>query len=258
MTYEIMSRLEGKVAIITGGSKGIGREIALKFKEEGASVVITYNSSREMAINLEKDGIKIVKCDVTKRNEVKEAVNFVDREFSKLDILVNNAGIMLNMPFEDFDENKVRRMIDTNVMGVIYSTLESLELLKKSHGKIINIASNAGIGTAFSNTTFYSMTKASVINLTKRMAFEFSKYGIRVNSIAPGWIETDLTTFARTPEETKKIKDFLEKSTTVGRYGRVDDVSKVAVFLASDESDYMNGQVLLVDGGRTDYLAHSI
>ncbi|MGC8574410.1 MAG: glucose 1-dehydrogenase [Thermoplasmata archaeon] len=253
-----MSRLGGKVALITGGSKGIGREIAIRFKEEGAGVVITYNSSREMALTLEKGGIKIVKCDVTKRNEVKGAIEFVKKEFGRLDILVNNAGIMLNMPFEDFDENKVRKMIDTNIMGVIYSTLESLEMLKKSHGKIINIASNAGIGTAFSNTTFYSMTKASVINLTKRMAFDFSKYGVRVNSIAPGWIETDLTTYARTPEETERIKNFLEKSTTIGRYGKVDDISKVAVFLASDESDYINGQVLLVDGGRTDYLAHSI
>lgn len=253
-----MSRLGGKVALITGGSKGIGKEIAMRFKEEGAGVVITYNSSREMALTLEKEGIKIIKCDVTKRNEVKEAIEFVKKEFGRLDILVNNAGIMLNMPFEDFDENKVRKMIDTNIMGVIYSTLESLEMLKKSHGKIINIASNAGIGTAFSNTTFYSMTKASVINLTKRMAFDFSKYGVRVNGIAPGWIETDLTTYARTPEETERIKNFLEKSTTIGRYGKVDDISKVAVFLASDESDYMNGQVLLVDGGRTDYLAHSI
>ncbi|MGC8655759.1 MAG: glucose 1-dehydrogenase [Thermoplasmata archaeon] len=253
-----MSRLGGKVALITGGSKGIGREIAIRFKEEGAGVVITYNSSKEMALTLEKGGIKIVKCDVTKRNEVKGAIEFVKKEFGRLDILVNNAGIMLNMPFEDFDENKVRKMIDTNIMGVIYSTLESLEMLKKSHGKIINIASNAGIGTAFSNTTFYSMTKASVINLTKRMAFDFSKYGVRVNSIAPGWIETDLTTYARTPEETERIKNFLEKSTTIGRYGKVDDISKVAVFLASDESDYINGQVLLVDGGRTDYLAHSI
>jgi len=253
-----MSRLGGKVALITGGSKGIGREIAIRFKEEGAGVVITYNSSREMALTLEKGGIKIVKCDVTKRNEVKGAIEFVKKEFGRLDILVNNAGIMLNMPFEDFDENKVRKMIDTNIMGVIYSTLESLEMLKKSQGKIINIASNAGIGTAFSNTTFYSMTKASVINLTKRMAFDFSKYGVRVNSIAPGWIETDLTTYARTPEETERIKNFLEKSTTIGRYGKVDDISKVAVFLASDESDYINGQVLLVDGGRTDYLAHSI
>ncbi len=253
-----MSRLEGKVVLITGGSKGIGRDIALKFREEGANVVITYNSSREMAADLEKEGIMKVKCDVTKRNEVKQAINFLQGEFGRMDILVNNAGIMLNMPFEEFDENKVRKMIDTNVMGVIYATLESLNLLKISRGKIINIASNAGIGTALSNTTFYSMTKASVINLTKRMAFDFSKYGIRVNSIAPGWIETDLTTYARTPEETAMIKNFLEKSTTIGRYGKVEDVSKVAVFLASDDSNYMNGQVLLVDGGRTDYLAHSI
>lgn len=253
-----MVRLNNKVALITGGSKGIGRSIALKFREEGAQVLITYNTSREMAENLTDKGIEIKKCDVTNRSEVREAVAFAREKFGRLDILVNNAGIMLNMPFEEFDELKVRKMIDTNVMGLIYSTLESLEMLQESQGKIINIASNAGIGTAFNNTTFYSMTKAAVINLTKRMAFDLSKYRIRVNAIAPGWIETDMTTFARRPEETGRIKEFLKSNTTIGRYGNVDDVSKVAIFLASDDSEYMNGQVLLVDGGRIDYLSHSI
>jgi len=253
-----MTRLKDKVVFITGGSKGIGKEIATKFKEEGANVAITYNSSKENLRNLEEAGITVLKCDVTVRNEIRDAVSIIKEKYGRLDILVNNAGIMLNMPFEEFDEYKVRKMIDTNIMGVIYTTLESLELLKSSKGKIINIASNAGIGTAFTNTTFYSMTKAAVIMLTKRMAFDFSKFHIIVNGIAPGWIETDLTIKARSPEETMKIKEFLTKNTTIGRYGNVEDVSKVALFLASSDSDYMNGQILLVDGGRTDYLSHSL
>ncbi|WP_243675995.1 SDR family NAD(P)-dependent oxidoreductase [Vulcanisaeta distributa] len=132
-------------------------------------------------------GILAIKCDVANRNEVRRAAEIVSNKLGDVNILINNAGVMYLMPFESYNEELFDRMMSINVKGIIYMALEFLPQLKRTRGGvIINIASNAGIGTAFEGTTYYAITKAAVIILTKRMAFELGRYGIRVNAVAPG------------------------------------------------------------------------
>jgi len=253
-----MGRFDGKVVMVTGGTRGIGRAIAEAFLREGAKVAITYARSDEKARELEKMGALAIRCDVSRRDEVRKAVEFVRDRLGDANVLVNNAGIMHLMPFEEYNEELFNRMIDVNVKGIIYTTLEFLPQLKRTKGVIINIASNAGIGTAFEGTTYYAITKAAVIILTKRMAFELGKYGIRVNAIAPGWVETDMTTANRSPEEVEKVKALVRSRTMLNMTGVPEDIAKVALFLASDDARYITGQTIVVDGGRIDYLTHSV
>ena len=199
-----------------------------------------------------------IRCDVSRRDEVRKAAEIVRDRFGDVNVLINNAGIMYLMPLEEFNEELFDRMMGVNVKGIIYMTLELLPQLKRTRGVIINIASNAGIGTAFEGTTYYAITKASVITLTKRMAFELGKYGIRVNAIAPGWVETDMTTANRSPEEIEKVKALVRSRTMLNMTGVPEDIANVALFLASEDARYITGQTLVVDGGRIDYLTHSV
>ncbi|MEM3222064.1 MAG: SDR family oxidoreductase, partial [Saccharolobus sp.] len=168
-------------------------------------------------------------------------------------------GIMLLMPFEQFDEEKYEKMLRINLNGTIYVTYEFLPLLKNSkNGVIINIASNAGIGTAAEGTTFYAITKAGVIILTKRLAFELGKYGIRVNAVAPGWTETDMTLGGKSEEEIEKLRETFKNKTVLATTGKPEDIANVVLFLASDEARYITGQIIVADGGRIDNLTHSL
>ncbi len=203
-------------------------------------------------------GILAIKCDVASRDEVRRAAEIVSSKLGDVDILVNNAGVMYLMPFESYNEELFDRMFAINVKGIIYTTLEFLPQLKRTRGVIINIASNAGIGTAFEGTTYYAITKASVIILTKRMAFELGKYGIRVNAVAPGWIETDMTTAGRAPEEVEKTKALVRSRTMLSTTGIPEDIANVVLFLASERARYITGQTIVADGGRIDYLTHGI
>jgi Dehydrogenases with different specificities (related to short-chain alcohol dehydrogenases) len=252
-------RLKDKVALVTGGSRGIGAEIVKTFSKEGATVYLNYNNNESKARSISEiyNNVKLIKADVSQREQVSKMIEYIKEDIGFLDILVNNAGIMLNMPILEYDEAKVRKMFDVNLFGTIYTTIESAKIMREG-SSIINIASNAGIGTSFMNTTYYSLTKAAVINFTKRVALELANIKIRCNAIAPGWIETDLTIGARSREETEQLKKFLVENTTIGRWGSVEDVAKVALFLATEDSGYVNGQVIVVDGGRKDYLTHSI
>jgi len=261
-----VKRLKDKVALITGSSRGIGRAIALRFAEEGAKVCINYVRSRDKAIEVAEKvkGLNgeaiIVQADVSKENEVEKMVNEVVGRFGRIDILVNNAGILYRSNLMDMDYREFRRMFDVNVMGVLYCCREAAKhMIRNRYGKIINIASVAGIGTALPDTTPYAITKAAVIMLTKRLAFELGRYGINVNAIAPGLILTDMVRlgFGETPEEVKKNIEAIKSKSTLGRIGEPDDVADVALFLASDESNFISGQVIVVDGGRMDFLSHS-
>ncbi|MGC8582772.1 MAG: glucose 1-dehydrogenase [Thermoproteus sp.] len=253
--------LSGKVALVTGASRGIGAAIARELRSRGARVAINYNSSREAAEALRRElgeGAEIFKADVSKRQEVKKMVEDVARTFGGLDIVVNNAGVMELMPFEQLDEERFDRMWYINVKGPIYVTLEALPYLKRSRGVVINIASIAGLGTALTNTTYYAVTKAAVIMLTRRLAFDLAPYGIRVNAVAPSWIETDLTTRGRTREEVERAKSDIVNRTALRSVATPSDIAKAVAFLASDEARFITGQVLVVDGGRIDYLTHSV
>lgn len=195
---------------------------------------------------------------MSKRDQVIEASKKVREITNNVDVIVNNAGVMYTMPFEEFDEEKYRRMMDINLNGTIYVIHTFLPFMKERGGVIVNIASNAGIGTSAVGTTFYAITKSAVIMLTRRLAFELGKYNIRVNAVAPGWVETDLTVSGKSPEETEKIKQWFRDRTVLHTTGRPEDIAGIVTFLSSDDAKYITGQVIVADGGRIDYLTHSL
>ncbi|AHC50742.1 3-ketoacyl-ACP reductase [Sulfolobus acidocaldarius SUSAZ] len=249
---------KGKNVVITGGTRGIGRAIAERFNSLGAKVFVLYASSESQAKELESKGMVTIKCDVSKRDQVIEASKKVREITNNIDVIVNNAGVMYTMPFEEFDEEKYKRMMDINLTGTIYVIHSFLPFMKQRGGVIVNIASNAGVGTSAVGTTFYAITKSAVIMLTRRLAFELGKYNIRVNAVAPGWVETDLTVSGRSPEETEKIKQWFRDRTVLRTTGRPEDIAGIVTFLSSDDARYITGQVIVADGGRIDYLTHSL
>lgn len=242
--------LSDKVALITGASRGIGREIALSFAANGATVIVNYCGSQDKAEAVVKDitdngGIaKAMKFNVASHDETKAAVDEIIKEYGRVDILVNNAGItrdnlMIRMSEEDFDD-----VVSTNLKGA-FNTIKHLyrNFMKLKAGKIINISSVSGVmGNA--GQANYSASKAGIIGLTKTMARELASRNINVNAIAPGFIETDMT--GNMNEETIKAA---AQGIPLSRLGKTTDVANLALFLAGKESDYITGQVICVDGG---------
>lgn len=242
--------LEGKVALITGGAKGIGGKITEVFASYGASVAINYSGSEEaagkLAERIESEGGKalIYKCNVADFESVKEMIDKVIKDFGRLDILVNNAGItkdnlMLRMSEEEFD-----RVIDVNLKGA-FNCMKHVtrSMLKQKYGKIINISSVVGVH-GNSGQVNYSASKAGIIGMTKSMAKEVGVKGICVNAIAPGFIDTDMTQVL-----SEDVKENINKSIPMGKMGTVEDIAQTAAFLASDAANYVTGQVIGVDGG---------
>lgn len=258
-------RLKDKVAIVTGSSRGIGKEIALTFAREGAKVCINYVSSEDRAkevleeiLNMDGEAI-MVKSDISNKNEVEHMIEKTLREFSKIDILVNNAAVFYKGSILDFDEEKLDAMWRVNVKGAIYCIREvAKHMIKRRYGKIINIASTAAIGTATPETTLYALTKAAIIILTKRLAYELGPYGINVNAIAPSFVLTDMYIAGRSREELEKELERRKTTISLRKVAEPKDIANVALFLASDESSFITGQVIVVDGARIDYLTHSI
>ncbi len=253
-------KFSDKVVLVTGASKGIGKAIAQAFHSQGAKVALNYMSSEKEAKQLKEslgERAETFKADVSDRSQVKLMIQEVERKLGKVDILVNNAGIWHLFGIEDYDESKFDRMWEINVKGVVNVTLEVLPHMKeKGGGTVINMASNASLGTSAFGNTFYSITKASVVMLTRRMAFEFGKYNVRVNAIAPGWVETDMTIGGKSKEEIENLEKWFRERTMLSMVGKPEYIAKVAVFLA--EAEYMTGQTIVVDGGRIDYLTHGI
>jgi 3-oxoacyl-[acyl-carrier protein] reductase len=241
--------LRNKVALITGSSRGIGREIAILFARNGASVVINYNRSEKEAKDLEeiikREGGKAVaiKADVKVPIEVNSLFKAIKDEFGGLDILVNNAGIINDNLILMTSEEDWDRIIDTNLKGTFLCMQRAVKVMMRAgKGKIINISSIIGV-QGNSGQVAYSASKAGIIGLTKSAAKELSQFGITVNAIAPGLIETDMTR-----ELNANIKKRLIGGIGAGRMGRPEEVASVALFLASDLSSYVNGQVIGVDG----------
>jgi 3-oxoacyl-[acyl-carrier protein] reductase len=255
-----MGKLDNKIALITGSSRGLGRSIARKFSAEGARIAINYNKNYSSAEELKNSlpGSEIFQADVSSHESVKRMVEEIHRKMGSIDILVNNAGILSAFSWDEFEDEKVKKIFDINVMGPIYTTKECIDDLKKQHGIIINMASNAGVGTAAKGTTFYSMTKAAITMLTKRLAFDLMDWHVRVNAIAPGWIESDMTIGGKSYEEINKLRKSFKSRTELNMTGKPENIADAALFLASPESEYMDGQVLVVDGGRIDNLTHSL
>ena len=242
--------LDGKVALVTGASRGIGRAIALKLAAEGAKVAINYagNTAKaeEVKAEIEKNGGEaiLVQADVADSAAVEAMVNATVEAFGQIDILVNNAGItrdglLMRMKDEDFDA-----VINTNLKGVFYCTkLVSKLMMKKRSGRIINMASVVGLmGNA--GQTNYAAAKAGVIGFSKSAAKELAARGITVNMVAPGFIDTDMTAAM-----TDKAKEMTLTGIPLNRMGTPEDVANAVAFLVSDNASYITGQVINVDGG---------
>lgn len=240
-------RLNGKVALVTGSSRGIGRAIALAFAEERANVVIncimSEDMAREVVSKIKSMGRKAlaVKADVSNIREVRDMVNQCIENFGRLDILVNNAADFSAMEFslDNPDWKGWQRMMDVNVRGMLLcSRMASKHMLKQKSGNVINIVADwAGGGLS------YMLTKSAGIPLTRGLARALAPH-IRVNAIQPGYIDTGWVSAL-----SDEVKEKLKESTPLKRWGQPEDVAKVAVFLASDESAYMTGAVVIVDGG---------
>jgi 3-oxoacyl-[acyl-carrier protein] reductase len=252
--------LSRKVILVTGGSRGIGREIAKQFRSLGSKVAVNYFTSEKEARDLRDTiGVEIFKADVANRDEVTRLVKQVADKLGPIDVLVNNAGIVDGMRFDEYDEPKFERLWGINFKGTIYPTLEVLPSMKaRRTGSIINISSNLGIGAASGGATYYGVTKTAVVTLTKRIAFELGEYGIRANAIAPGWIRTDMTTRGRTKDELARSEESIKSKNDLRMIGEPVHIAKLACFLASDDAALITGQVIVADCGRFDYLSHGM
>lgn len=244
-------KLKGKKAIVTGSGQGIGRGIALAFAREGADVIVADINSetlRKTVRELESLGVQslAVRTDVTKSRDVRNLIKETLKKFGRIDILVNNAGIAIKAPIEEYSERDWDKTINLNLKGVfLCSQTAGKYMIKQRGGNIINIASIAGhmpevlLGA-------YSPSKAGVIALTGVLAMEWSKYNIRVNAISPGPI---LTPALKATYADKKALTTRRNAIPMNRFGTTQDIGKAAVFLASDDSDYITGHTLVVDGG---------
>lgn len=242
--------LTGKVAVVTGAGRGIGKAIALKLANEGASIVVNYRSSEKEAMDLvveirEKGGMAdAIQGDVSYLADAEKVIKFAAEKFGRLDILVNNAGItrdtlLLRMKEEDFD-----KVLQVNLKGVFNCTKHaSAIMLKQKSGRIINISSVVGlIGNA--GQANYAAAKAGIIGFTKSIAKEIGARGITVNAIAPGFITTDMTEVL-----SDKVKEKLIENIPLKKLGSPEDIANCVAFLVSDSASYITGQVINVDGG---------
>jgi 3-oxoacyl-[acyl-carrier protein] reductase len=246
---------DGKVAVVTGASRGIGRATALALAKENCSVIVNYNKNESKAREV-VDAIKgmksralAVKCDVSVRNEVEKMFKLTVEEFGKVDILVNNAAIMELPLFMDTTDEVWDRSMNVNLKGVFLCTQIAAGYMKqKRYGKIVNVSSNSGFGVGVWGETAYAAAKAGVIQLTKNAAFELGQYGINVNSLAPGMVATELN------ERALVMPGIRERTESFSPYGRLckpEEIRGAVVFLASAASSYMTGATVTVDGGYT-------
>ena len=244
-------KLTGKIAIVTGGSRGIGFAIAKTLSENGATVIITSKDSEK----IKKAESKIsnafgIACDIKKKNEVQNVVNQTIEKFGKLDILVNNAGIFPKIKqLHEIDEDEWNEVLDVNLTGQFRFTKETIPYLQKTSGCIINISSDAGL-KAFEgfNVDAYSASKAALIVLTKCWALEYAKDKIRINCICPGVVDTDMTKpFLKNQKEI----EFMNNEHPLGRIGQPEEIGKAALYFASDDASWVTGAILTVDGGES-------
>lgn len=242
--------LKGKVALVTGASRGIGRQIAIKLAEHGAKVIINYNGSVDKAnetleIIMKSNGEACISCfDVSDEEACKKEIDELLKEHGHIDVLVNNAGITKDKLLMGMSEDDFTSVINTNLLGSFH-TIKFLirNFIKQKGGSIINISSVSGV-IGNPGQANYSASKAGIIGLTKSVAREYASKGIRVNAIAPGFINTDMV---ENMAETAKKQ--IEDKIPLGRLGNPSEIAELAAFLASDRASYITGQVICVDGG---------
>ena len=245
-------KLNGRVAVITGASKGIGAGIAKEFASEGAAVIVNYSSSKKDADKvvdeITKRGGKAVAVqgNVAKKAEVERLFTAAEKAFGKIDILVNNAGVYEFLPLEEANEEHFHRHFDTNVLGMLLVTQEALKHFNAAGGSIINVGSLASSLTP-PTAVVYNATKGAVDAITRTLAKELGPRKIRVNSVNPGMVITDGVISAGFHES--EFRKMFESQTPLGRVGQTDDIAPAAVFFASDDSKWITGETLRIAGG---------
>ena len=246
-----------RVALVTGSSRGIGRAIAIRLARDGAAVAINYREQRDRAEEVvetitQAGGRAIaIAADLASAVDCGRLVEAARQALGPIDILVNNAGVFRKGDLADFDFAQMEGMRNVNVDALVHVTRAAVGDMRSRHwGRIVNIASIAGIGMSTAGTTFYAATKAAVITLTRRFALDLGPHGITVNAIAPGFIATDMAA------QSGANFDAIAAKAMMRRVGTPDDIAAATSFLSSEEAGFITAQLLTVDGGRTDYIAH--
>ncbi|MEH7096282.1 SDR family oxidoreductase [Neobacillus vireti] len=255
MNIKELFSLKGKTAIVTGGGRGLGQQIATAYAEAGANIVIcsrNLDACKQFTEALKEKGVHALafKCDVSDPEDIQHVVDGTLKEFGRIDILVNNSGTSWGAPALEMPADKWDKVMDINLKGVLlFSQAVGKIMVKQKSGKIINIASIAGVGgqdPLVMDAIGYSASKGAVITLTKDLAVKLAPYNVHVNAIAPGFFPTKMA---------KAILDYsgqkILERTPAGRFGSDDDMKGPALFLASDASNYVYGHILVVDGGTT-------
>jgi 3-oxoacyl-[acyl-carrier protein] reductase len=246
-----MTNLKDKVAVVTGASKGIGAAIAKRLSEAGAAVVVNYSSSKEEADrvvgDIKANGGKAiaVKADVAKAADMQRLFAETKKAFNRLDVLVNNAGVYKFLPLAEITEDEFHREFNINVLGTLLATKEAVKYFGPNGGSVINMSSTASAGEA--SASIYSGTKGAVDAITRGLAAELGSRKIRVNAIAPGGVETEGTHSAGIVGS--DFEKAMIAGTPLGRFGQPDDIARIAVFLASDDSAWLTGERLTASGG---------
>ncbi|MGL4761621.1 MAG: elongation factor P 5-aminopentanone reductase [Sarcina sp.] len=239
----------GKVAVITGGTRGIGKAIALEFARNGATLVLNY-AGNDSAASDTLEEIKalgtsciVVKASIATTSGCREVIDTAISEFGKIDFLINNAAISQVGLFMDVDDDAMDRILDTNLKGVLNCSRFAMDSLLSTKGSIVNISSIWG-NVGASCEVLYSTTKGAINLFTKSLAKEMAMSGVRVNAVAPGVIETEMNSWMSTED-----REALEEEIAMNRFGKVSEIADVVAFLCSDKASYMTGQILTVDGG---------
>lgn len=242
--------MDKKVAIITGGSRGIGAAISEKFASNGYNVTINYKSNDEKANEIKnklentyKIKVLLVKGDLSNEDDIKEIVSKTIDYFGRIDCLINNAGICKDAPFDDKTKETYMKILEVNLVAPFLLSKYAKEELIKNNGTIINIASTNGINAYYPESLDYDSSKAGLINLTKNLAMHFSP-NVRVNAVCPGWTNTDMIKDLEPHYRENEKNNVLLK-----RFAEPEEIASTVYFLASDESSYVNGQIISVDGG---------
>jgi NAD(P)-dependent dehydrogenase (short-subunit alcohol dehydrogenase family) len=239
--------LEGKTAIVTGGSKGIGRAIAERYVEEGADVVVANRNAEEGRATADDLGCTFVRCDVSDYDAVRALVDAAVEEFGALDVMVNNAGVGGVAPLADISVEDWDRTLSVDLDGVMYGSKAALPHLMETDGCIVNVASIYGL-VGGPGAPAYSAAKGAVVNFTRQVAVDYASEGVRANSLCPGFVETDMTDEYL---EQDQFYQFVRGQTPIGRVAEPEEVAGAAAFLASGDASYVTGAAIPVDGGWT-------
>jgi len=239
--------LEEKTAIVTGGAVGIGKAIADRFIQDGATVVIADIDAETGSAVADDLGCRFDVCDVREYDAVEALVESTVDEFGSLDVMVNNAGVASVTSVEEMDLEEWQTVVETNLDGVMHGTKAALPHLTASDGTIINLGSIYGL-VGGKGAASYSAAKGGVVNFTQQVAIDYADQGVRVNSICPGFVETPMTEALL---ESERFYNFIEQKTPMDRHGQPEEIAPMAAFLASDEASYITGANIPVDGGWT-------